>query len=35
MSKKKEEIRYAQILTKMKSEKFSSEEDGQNVSEEV
>ena len=35
MSKKKEEIRYAQILTKMKGEKFSNKEDGQNVSEEV
>ena len=35
MSKKIEEIRYAQILTKMKGEKFSSGEDGQNVSEEV
>ena len=35
MSKKKEEIRHAQILTKMKGEKFSSGKDEQNVSEEV
>ena len=34
MSKKKEEIRHAQILTKMKGEKFSNYEDRQNVSEE-
>ena len=33
MSKKKEEIRHAQILTKMKGEKFSNYEDRQNVSE--
>ena len=35
MSKKRDEIRYAQILTKMKGEKILSEEDGQNVSKEV
>ena len=33
--KKREEIKYAQILINMKCEKFSSREDGQNVSEEV
>ena len=33
--KKKEEIRYAQILTKMKGEKFSNRQDGQNVNEEI
>ena len=35
MSKKRDEIRYAQILTKMKGEKILSEEDGQNMSKEV